>query len=1212
LTCTIKFEVDNNLFKGFLLAPHQVEETSKRRDKVAEVEKAFYHWMKQIKVCVSQGHQLVRDGPDAGPLKELEHWRNMLTKLNNVVEFTNSRPFRNYLRCLKLSRSKLIQHWKQTEDELIVLLNEARDNVRYMTSIEKYWEPLYRDEPKEIAESLSNLLQAIRTVYNTSRFYNTNLRITGFLSKVVNQLIIASQKFLTSNGTISIWSEEMKVLLKKIKECKKLKESFHYNYDKIINEMKYAGETLFECSEKFLFTRLESFETRLIKIREIMEVIMRYQVLDRVKIFGMESFAVRIKEAFKLISEKSYDPLAHRDQEFNDDFTTFQKQINVVELEMEVFVKRYLEDIDTVEMRLMTMKRFERLNLECLCLDRRFLDVAVMLEKEIEDLKDKYNEERANPPISRNVPPIIGRILWSRSLQKKMEQPLNVLKAHPCVIEHPKAQLCVKYYNYLTGILFHYEAMHHKAWFTYADQVRSKLEIPLIRKDPETNFYEVNLDKNVFQVIKETEGMWKLGLKVPETAEVLTYCQQRVIDAFNNIVELIKRNNNLRRSIYPIFTPLMRIHLIKLERVFAPALTTVTWLSLNHEEYFTQIVDVMKPIEDFVKEVSDINDAQIEVALNFINHSLLIYLPNKPVLPSELKELNVNYRKEMEQKIEQKSIAAEKSAIDLINKFVEKSGVPDYDESGKFQVPPDQITEENWRTEEFKPIDKYDWLSFGKLYKAVGYASQEENEKLCFGEYDGLRYDVTLLHIDCVELFAYYNHKIIAALAKATKRSMEIYKERSNIGGQILSLECGKQTEKSLFKASIELHIPNFKLVPSMQEIQQHYEEILQNIIETHYAIDTWGKQAKTEERMKRKPLIDEIRHEHNWFRMIFEHKDVKRYKMGFDNGVMQLENKINSIMIELKGKYEYLWDEEREMIIEEFVNGKPLTADIRDKFRYYDEITSKVLKLNKVLCVRTIEIDCEQMINALAEESKIWRNVLGEKLSAFYREILNEIVKFIQTYQKMLSRELKDLDDCRIAMNCLEVIRENFTRIDHKLGVLEETYAVFSAFHINIPAEDIEHVDGLRYMFNTLIKTADEVNLKVFKLQVPLQQELESGVIQLKKNLEEIDNDFIKRGPFIAGLSPKEASDRVMLFEIRFEELSRRYEVYSSGEKLFGLPVNEYPLLMQRKHEVDLLKQLYTLYLEVLKSFETYSEIVFKEADLEKMKEEVKSFVHR
>lgn len=705
-TCTVKFDVDHNMFKGFLLVPHQIEETSRNRERVRIVENTFVSWLKQIKIVISHGNQLVNFGPESGPLAELEHWRHMLTKFKNVLEFTNSRAFQNYLRCLKLSRSKLINTWAETENELIALTNEAEDNVRYLTSIEQYWDPLYREDPSGIIEAIPNLLQAVRGVYNKSRFYNTDLRMTGFLTKIVNQLIVASNNYLTNHHKISIWVANIDELVKKIEECKVLEREFREKFSKLMQDMADVGENTFFCSTTYLFERYKSFERRLMKIQEVMVVEMRYQSLDRIKISGMEGFSQRIKDAYDEISKKPYDPLAHRIATFDDDYVIFQQEIICIETDMGNFVKSYFNRINNLEMRLLTLKRFEALGLECLNLDRRYLDIAALLEKEIEEIKDKYNEERANPPKEWNVPPAVARISWARSMLKKIKDPIDMLGKHPCVIGHPNAQLSVKYYNYLGSIFVHYEAMHHKAWFMYADQVRSKLEAPLIRINTETNHYELNLHENALQVVKETESILKLGLQVPETAITLTYCKDVIFDTYNRVRKLVDRNNSLRKSIYPIFLPLMRINLIKLERIFAPALSSLTWMSLNLQKYFDSVEQTLKPIEDFVKEISDINDAQIERCFEFIENCSLISLPEGASPPEDLKNLNNEHRKNIEKQIEEKSIFAERVAVDLINKFVEKSAIPDYDESGKFQLPPNEINETNFRVEEYKPINK--------------------------------------------------------------------------------------------------------------------------------------------------------------------------------------------------------------------------------------------------------------------------------------------------------------------------------------------------------------------------------------------------------------------------------------------------------------------------------------------------------------------------
>ena len=88
-----------------------------------------------------------------------------------------------------------------------------------------------------------------------------------------------------------------------------------------------------------------------------------------------------------------------------------------------------------------------------------------------------YNEYRADPPLDQNNPPSVGRIKWARNLFNKMDEPMKILRTRDCVFEHKNAQLCVKFYNYMAGVLVHYELLQHKAWFEYAEQVNLQILI---------------------------------------------------------------------------------------------------------------------------------------------------------------------------------------------------------------------------------------------------------------------------------------------------------------------------------------------------------------------------------------------------------------------------------------------------------------------------------------------------------------------------------------------------------------------------------------------------------------------------------------------------------------------------------------------------------------------------------------------------------------
>lgn len=52
-----------------------------------------------------------------------------------------------------------------------------------------------------------------------------------------------------------------------------------------------------------------------------------------------------------------------------------------------------------------------------------------------------------------------------------------------------------------------------------------------------------------------------------------------------------------------------------------------------------------------------------------------------------------------------------------------------------------------------------------------------------------------------------------------------------------------------------------------------------------------------------------------------------------------------------------------------------------------------------------------------------------------------------------------------------------------------------------------------------------------------------------------------------------------------------RKWENYSSGEELFGLPVTRYPELEQTEKEIQMLDRLYNLYVTVISTIKGYGD---------------------
>ena len=97
-----------------------------------------------------------------------------------------------------------------------------------------------------------------------------------------------------------------------------------------------------------------------------------------------------------------------------------------------------------------------------------------------------------------------------------------------------------------------------------------------------------------------------------------------------------------------------------------------------------------------------------------------------------------------------------------------------------------------------------------------------------------------------------------------------------------------------------------------------------------------------------------------------------------------------------------------------------------------------------------------------------------------------------------------------------------------------------------------------------------------------------------------------------VSGLHPREASERLSIFQAQFDELWAKFQTYSGGEQLFGLMVTDYPALQTVRKELGLLQKLYGLYNTVIDTIDGYYDILWTEVDIEKINNELIDFQNR
>uniref|UniRef100_A0A8C4MPB6 Dynein axonemal heavy chain 5 n=1 Tax=Equus asinus asinus TaxID=83772 RepID=A0A8C4MPB6_EQUAS len=893
---------------------------------------------------LAENNQLRKEADDLGPRAELEHWKKRLSKFNYLLDQLKSPDVKAVLAVLAAAKSKLLKTWRETDIRITDAANEAKDNVKYLYTLEKCCDPLYSNDPISMIDSIPTLINAIKMIYRISHYYNTSEKITSLFVKVTNQMISACKAYITNNGTASIWSQPQDAVVEKILSAIKLKQEYQHCFHKTKQKLKQdPNEKQFEFSEMYIFGKFETFHRRLAKIMDIFTTFRTYSVLQDSKIEGLEEMVTKYQSIVATIKKKDYNFLDQRKIDFDQDYEEFCK-----------------------------------LNIPNLGIDDKYRRVLENYGADIDMIAKLYTKQKCDPPLARDQPPIAGKILWARQLFHRIQQPMQLFQQHPTVLRTAEAKPVIRSYNRVAKVLLEFEVLYHRAWL----QQVSLSFASLLVKAPGTGELFVNFDPQILTLFRETECMLQMGLEVSPFAALLINIESAILTDYLTPISLqmmLAEYQRVKSKMPLTIEQLMVPHLAKVDEALQPGLAALTWTSLNIETYLK--------------------------------------------------------------------------------------------------------------------------TTFAKI-------SNNTASKM-------------------------------------------------------------KQNSLPIFRAGITLAIPNIAMAPALEDVQQTLNKAVECIVSVTKGVRQWSG---------------------------------------------ELVSKVGEVItcMDCFKHYNHIWQKEKEETIMTFIMKNPLLSEFESEILYFQNLVREINAEPEYICVGAIALYTADLKFTLTAETKAWMVVIGRHCNKKYRSEMENIFTLVEEFSKKLNRQIKDLDDIRIAMAALKEIREQQIPIDFQVGPIEESYALLNKYGLLIAREEMDKVDTLRYAWEKLLARASEVQNELVSLQPSFRKELISAVEVFLRDCHQFYSDYDLNGPMASGLKPQEASDRLIMFQNQFDNIYRKYITYTGGEELFGLPVTQYPQLLEIKKQLSLLQKIYTLYNSVIETVNSYHDILWSEVNIEKINNELLEFQNR
>jgi dynein heavy chain len=649
---------------------------------ISKIEEIYQNW---IDVLSKEIEDMDKDNPafsDSGPKSELERWKYRMQRLTKVNDFFKSADYRMVSKYFAEQKNKLstkvqtlTNDMKQKKIDSHTAHAEARDNVKYLSTLEIYFDPLYNGTPDTIIDSLQSLMNSLKLISFTARYYDST-KMTNLFSKITSQMInncinyiLDIKKNPTNNDPAYLWEQKPEDLIEKFEKCIELYKQYKEKYKQAkTNTTSTNKENNFEFGENQLFGKFEQFCKRLKKLIELFTTIKQFEDIRAHKLDSMETIQVEYDEQLENFKHKTSQLLKYNDTKFDKDYVAFNLQINDIENELHKIINEEFKKLNWIEKKLKLLAKYEKIltkpNLQA-NLRTEKLEIFSNYKREIDLIQATFDSNRTSPQLQRNMPKISGRIKWAKHLFDRIFPFINSFKD---IAAKDRKETELSYMTTNT-LLYSYIILNEKFFEQFVESAKPKLTLPLLIIN-ENQSPKVNLDLYVLQLIREAKCMMRMNCKIPEAAKIILLQEEKFKKYYNELAFMVKEYNRILSRINKSEAEYyFKGHIKDLNLKLTPLKSTINWSSMNIESSLQVVFECLQKFEYSIDSFMEILDNRVHRNMLTIKKLELLRIPDEPtkLTINDIITAQEEHVKNQNNFLKNKNTEIEQAILDMIN-----------------------------------------------------------------------------------------------------------------------------------------------------------------------------------------------------------------------------------------------------------------------------------------------------------------------------------------------------------------------------------------------------------------------------------------------------------------------------------------------------------------------------------------------------------------
>ncbi|KAI8916282.1 dynein heavy chain and region D6 of dynein motor-domain-containing protein [Gorgonomyces haynaldii] len=1184
VTGETRLKIPDELFN---LQNMDIQTVKQDRNIVHKLEQVADEWIEIISSALAREIKKVPNGN--GPLAEIEYWRERAGSVSALHEQLNLPIVQKIIHVLNQAQISSSSSLEFQLSELNKIYAEAKDNVKFLSTLERHFKNIVIGSLQSVQDSLLSLMNAIRMVWIISRHYNRDERMVPLMSRIAWEI---SNKVANTVNIQTILREPAEQAKEKILAAKSLLESWSTTYFQVREKIELSGrDQRWEFDRRKLFEQTNYMALRCADLFEIAEVMVQFY-----SIFGPELKAVTgdpqaIDEVIKRV-EGLIIPLENVPFDmFNKKYQTswegvmsrFREQIVQIEDMAKQFIDASFKKLRSAEgafdllQNIKNIKSRESINNQLM---GKWYEILDQYGREVDIIEEIFNKHKENPPCSKNQPKVAGAIAWSHSLFDRIKKTIVRFQSLKEMLASDQGRAVTrKYLTVAKGMRAYEEQLYHQwALSVEANSLLYLKKNILLREiivseasrkvtpsagkevntaaqtpaQPPVNGPErisVNFRQELKDIIKETKYLDKMGLAVPEAAMNVALQEEKYHELVENLNMMIRSYNAVMDPLDGAERKLFTAHIAELKRIMKPGFSRLNWNSLGIPEFLQRCNLEINKFSSIVNQVRK-NSSNIQRVIEQIANAILI---------AETPVDHVNDAHEY---------------FDLLNKHrssVVESLVAKYRSIGPLLMKTESLVA-NTNTGKSKVLKEYYGYWERKVFVALNYMIVNN---------------------------LYYLESLLGdGAAKPKTRGKGMFKIHHN------------PRNAPLFRVTASLLVPEIVVTPLSQELYKMMIKFIRSIIDSSKHFHRWmnGTCITTPPQKvndDEEPLIFSFQQD-----LIASQSVIALVNM--------LNQTVNKVFADLQKwvdswrKYKPLWKVDKVTTLEKFAQKKPSPINYDEKLSFYTKMAREVEAMSQTKDVGFVRVISTSLQHSIQEEAMGWVQSIGKHLNAVAKENLESLQSRFRNYDKDLATNPQTLDDLTFVLNVISNIMNASEEVESQYRDVVESYRTLCMYKLQVEEQELTLAESLPKEWDDMMMKAKEIDVSLMSVKAKFSEQTQEKVKVFKVLLQKYKEEFAIHGPGVVNddmdhglVLLNESKNAVAGFLVERDQLVQ-------AEKSFNMTITTYPELYDLELQLKDLDLIYSLYTDVKEVMNSWSKTLWANLDITVLNKGIEAYTTR